>query len=105
MTRKPVVQPKEARRMFVQRLEETKRSLPLRPHTRRPLDGPNKLLAAELRISPARIGNFLNWKFELPIASGDNPSTLLKEAAVEKVLAGFAESVERAVAWLEAAKL
>jgi hypothetical protein len=90
--------PKDPRRDFMDVLEAAKRSPNLKETAKSTTkDGPNKLLASQLRISPGRVGELLDPSFFL----GKGAS--LKEyspARLRKTLGGFAGSVERAVAWL-----
>ncbi len=96
-----------ARESFVAALEKAKEVVPNHnPALRR--EGPNKQLAALIRISPGRVGDFLEPTFHLPVgtdgaaekASGFFPATRLR-----KSVAGFAASVERALRWLQTLEL
>jgi hypothetical protein len=90
------VTPKRARERFVELLTRSKTSLAETLPSERKKDGPNKALATRLRISPSRLGEFLNVRFELPILGADGKL----RAGSRRRLAGFSGSVHRAVKWL-----
>jgi hypothetical protein len=64
-------------------------------------DGPNKLLATELRISPGRIGEFLKPVYWLNVVEQERPLRMYPDLRVRKTVSGFANSVERALQWLQ----
>lgn len=89
--------PQEVRDRFVALLEEGKRSLA--DANRGTSDGPAKLLAAEIQISPSRLGNFLDWSFTVKVTKG-RTSDLLTDPQIKRTVSGFAGSVHRTLAWL-----
>jgi len=93
----------EARRMFVRALEEGRHLIASRPGPDGKLgDGSHKSLATELRISPARVGDFLRDKYSIEIGETD-PTGEWRQFSpprLRKAVAGFASSAERALAWL-----
>lgn len=96
--------PAHTRQRFVDLLEEAKWSL-VAPPSGDSHDGPNKRLAAAIRISPGRVGEFLDSSYSIPVLARRNhteePPGLLPEPRVRKAVAGFTASVLRTLSWLE----
>jgi hypothetical protein len=100
------VSPAITRERFTQLLEESKRSLVSHlAGDRDSRDGPNKRLAAAIRISPSRVGEFLDGGYFIHVfeqtSKGDS---LLAEARIRKTVAGFAASVHRTLSWLRVSR-
>jgi len=80
----------DQRRTFVRLLEEHKNALgQLTEDTK---EGPNKLLARQMQVSPARIGNFLQLDYRLALVPKGERAD---DARLKKIVVGFAASVER----------
>jgi hypothetical protein len=84
---------RRAREKFVELLEARKRAY---AGTASGLDGPNKLLARKMQVSPARVSDFLQERFFLKVGE----RRIYREVRLRKVAMGFATSVERALEWL-----
>ena len=100
--------PDKTRERFAKLLEESKRSLawPL-AGDRDTREGPNKRLAAAIRISPSRVGDFLDSSYSIHVVERsrtDDSLKLLSEARIRKTVAGFAASVHRTLSWLRASR-
>jgi hypothetical protein len=102
----PETSPLQIRERFVDLLDDAKRWLaaPL-AGDRESHDGPNKRLAAAIRISPGRLGDFLDSSYSIPVVANriqtDDPPKLLPEPRIRKTVAGFAASVHRTLSWLK----
>lgn len=86
----------DARRAFVEYLKVSKDTQARPPGGLH--DGPIKQLARKLRVSPARLSDFLDDNFELDVGN----RKIFPKARLQKTVAGFATSVERALSWLQA---
>ncbi len=91
--------PAGRRTEFVGLLEDARRLIASRPGT----DGSHKSLAAELRISPARVGDLLREDFYLELT--DRGGKLFSAPRLRKAVTGFSASLERALLWLQREKL
>ena len=85
--------PDKTRERFAKLLEESKWSLasPL-AGDRDTRDGPNKRLAAAIRISPSRVGDFLDSSYFIRVVERsrtDDSLKLLSEPRIRKTVAGF----------------
>jgi hypothetical protein len=99
MASKKFGDPSQARKAFVRLLEAAKRMHGAGPAS----EGPNKIVARKMRISPARFGDFLKADFWLPV--GDKAKEEVSDARLRKIVTGFATSVERALIWLHSEKI
>lgn len=102
---------RQYRDQFCTAIEDAKRIIASRPakHGGIP-DGTNKALAQLVRISPSRIGHFLQPGFFIPVKESDQKDSsepeLIKPVRLKKTVSGFASSVARTLIWLkEEAKL
>src|ERR1700674_874321 len=94
--------PAKSRDQFVDFLEQAKRSLTLKLMADRTTrDGPNKMLGKQGGNSPGRISEFLRPDYRLKVLEKEKPPKLFPQARIRKTVAGFANSVQRAVSWLE----
>jgi hypothetical protein len=96
------------RERFTNLLEESKRSLVSHlAGDRDSRDGPNKRLAAAIRISPSRVGDFLDSGYSIHVvqrSQANDSLQLLPEARIRKTVAGFAASVHRTLSWLRVSR-
>jgi hypothetical protein len=99
--------PADIRQRFVDLLDEAKWSMAA-PPSGDSHDGPNKRLAAAIRISPSRVGDFLDSSYSIPVVARrnhtDEPLRLLPDPRIRKTVAGFTASVLRTLSWLEEKK-
>jgi hypothetical protein len=102
----PATSPTQIRQRFVDLLDEAK-AVPL-AGDRESHDGPNKRLAAAIRISPSRVGDFLDSRYSIPVLANRNqtgePPKLLPDPRIRKTVAGFAASVCRTLSWFKEKK-
>jgi hypothetical protein len=88
----------EARKSFVLLLEEAKRLFGSGSSG----EGPNKIVARKIGISPARLGEFL--KLDHHLLWNKDP-TKVGATQFRKIVTGFATSVARSLLWLESEKI
>jgi hypothetical protein len=88
---------------FARLLNEAKRTIASKPRPNGEiLDGSNKSLAGELKISPARVGDFLRDSYTIEIAETKGGKRQpFGPPRLRKAVAGFAASVERTLSWLQ----
>jgi hypothetical protein len=91
----------EVRARFVEGLEEGRRLIASKPRADGTLrDGSHKSLAAEMKVSPTRVGEFLR-DYWIGIAEGEGERRKrFDPPRLRKSVAGFTASAERALSWM-----